>query len=62
MRTAVTFAVRLHDGWAGIIHAHSFDQWGKFLRFYWLDEDGGRRDVALVDTAFVVAVAPVVGT
>lgn len=53
------FAVHLANGSSGAIHAHSFDRWGRFVRFYWVDEDGGRRDVALIDQANVLAIAPV---
>lgn len=54
----MTFAVRLRGGQVGVVDAHSFDFWGEFVRFYWLDEDGGRREVSLVARAEVLAVSP----
>lgn len=54
----MTFAVHLRGGRIGTVDAYSFDFYGEFVRFYWLDEDGGRRDVALIERATVLAVSP----
>lgn len=54
----MTFAVHLRGGRAGYVHAYSFDFYGEFVRFYWLDEDGGRRDVALIERTAILAVSP----
>lgn len=56
----MTFAVHLRGGRVATVDAYSFDFWGEFVRFYWLDEDGGRRDAALVDRTAVLAVSPLV--
>jgi hypothetical protein len=54
----VTFDVYLRGGRVANVDAYSFDFYGEFVRFYWLDEDGNRREVSLVSRAEVLAVAP----
>jgi hypothetical protein len=52
----MTFAVHLHDGSAGTVNAHAFDHSHGFVRFYALDEDGHRLDVAVVQATTIAPV------